>query len=120
MAKGLSVLHLALCLAAIALTDAPARAGAGPFECRLRETTAVLPEFPTYSGYRWIECRALGTPSVEIEGVAVNDGKCATFDYWYAGRVFAAGESINIPYACMSPVSVAIAANGTISRMRLR
>ncbi|QGM98406.1 hypothetical protein [Methylocystis parvus] len=91
-----------------------------PFECGLIETTAVLPEFPTYSGYRWIACRVVAGPAVKIESVSVNNGKCATFEHWYVGRVFAAGDVVNIPYACMSPVSVAIGANGVISKMRLK
>ncbi|WP_457796272.1 hypothetical protein [Methylocystis sp. S23] len=106
--------------AAALLSAAPAKAGPAPFACRLRETVAFLPEVPTYSGYRWIECRLVGMPAAEIESVSVNNGNCATFDYWYAGRVFVAGEAINIPYACMSPVSVAIAANGIIAKTPLR
>jgi hypothetical protein len=113
------ILGLMIASAAI-LAGAAAAAGDAPFSCRLRETTAFLPELATYGGYQWIECRVAGATAAEVESVAVNDGLCATFDYWYADRVFAPGETINIPYACMSPVSVAIAANGSVSRMRLR
>ncbi len=110
----------ALFLAAGGLFPAvPATAGA-PFSCRRLETVTFLPEFPTISGYRWIECVNLGMEAAEVETVSVNNGNCATFDNWYAGRVFPVGAIINIPYACMSPVTVAIAANGVIAKMRLR
>ncbi|WP_424361840.1 hypothetical protein [Methylocystis parvus] len=99
---------------------APALAGPQPFACRLRETLAPLPELATFSGYRWIECRVVGMEVAAVDGVAVNNGNCQSFDYWYAGRSFVAGDVINIPYACMSPVSVAIQANGIIATMRLR
>lgn len=108
----------ALAMALVAAT--PALAGSEIFKCRLRDTVAPLPELSTFSGYRWIECRVIGMPVAEVEGVAVNNGNCQSFDYWYAGRSFAAGEVINIPYACISPVSVAIQANGIIAKMRLR
>lgn len=99
---------------------APAHAGDGPFFCRLRETEAFLPELQTFSGYRWIECRVIGPAVAEVEGVAVNNGKCQSFDYWYAGRSFAPGQAIYIPYACMTPVSVTIAANGLMWPVALR
>lgn len=104
----------------VALATTPAHAGGGPFSCKLRETAAQLPELQTFSGYRWIECRVLGPAVAEVESVAVNNGKCKTFDYWTAGRSFAPGEAINIPYACMSPISVTIAANGLFWPVRLR
>ena len=56
----------------------------------------------------------------DVEGVAVNNGKCQTFDYWYAGRRFLRGEPIYIPYACMSPVKVTIAANRLMWTIPLR
>lgn len=108
-----------LSLALILVFAAPAVAG-GPFTCRLRETATFLPELQTFSGYRWIECRNLGPAIAEVEGVVVNNGKCNTFDYWFAGRHFAPGEAIYIPYACMSPISVTIAANGFYWPVRLR
>ncbi|WP_442754306.1 hypothetical protein ACNHKD_15115 [Methylocystis sp. JAN1] len=107
-------------LAAALSAAAPASAGSQPFSCRLRKTVAPLPELDTFSGYRWIECRVVGMEVAEVAGVAVNKGNCQSFDYWYAGRTFVAGETINIPYACISPVSVAIQANGVIATMRLR
>jgi hypothetical protein len=108
-----------LCVAAFASPMA-ARAEPAPFACRLLETTAPLPELSTYSGYRWIECRVVGPEIADVAGVSVNKGKCETFDYWYAGRRFVRGEAINIPYACLSPVTVAIQANGAIWTMKLR
>ncbi len=110
----------ALFLSAMLLGAGPAAAGDGPFQCRLRETEAFLPELQTYSGYRWIECLVVGPEIADVEGVAVNNGKCQSFDYWYAGRSFARGQAINIPYACMSPVEVTIAANGLYWPVRLR
>jgi hypothetical protein len=107
-------------LAAALSAEAPALAGSQPFSCRLRETAAILPELSTFSGYRWIECRVVGMAVAEVDGVAVNNGNCQSFDYWYAGRSFAVGDAINIPYACISPVSVAIQANGIVATMRLR
>lgn len=97
-----------------------ASADPASFRCQLRETWAMLPELQTFSGYRWIECQVVGPETAEVDGVAVNDGKCQTFDYWYAGRSFVSGQAIYIPYACLSPVNVTIAANGVMSRMRLR
>lgn len=97
-----------------------ALAGEAPFQCRLRETTAFLPELRTYSGYRWIECRVSGLETADVEGVAVNNGKCQTFDYWYAGRSFSRGQPIYIPYACLSPIKVTIAANGLMWTMPVR
>lgn len=93
---------------------------ASPFACRLRETQAYLPELSTAGGYRWIECRVLGAQTVEIEGVSINDGKCASFDYWYAGRRFEPGQAVNIPYACMTPISLIIAFNGGLTKISLR
>jgi hypothetical protein len=110
-----AALTLCLCLAA-----SPAPAFEGPFRCRLLETTTFLPELSTYSGYRWIECQVTGLEVADVEGVAVNNGKCQTFDYWYAGRRFLRGEPIYIPYACMSPVKVTIAANRLMWTMSLR
>jgi len=110
-----SALSLLLLLAA-----SEALAFERPFRCALRETTTFLPELSTYSGYRWIECRVLGPYVAEVEGVSVNNGKCQTFDYWYAGRNFAPGQSIYIPYACLSPVKVTIAANRLMWTMPLR
>lgn len=98
----------------------PAHADELPFQCNLRDTTAFLPELLTYSGYRWIECRVTGLDVADVEGVSVNNGKCQTFDYWYAGRSFDRGQPILIPYACMSPVRVTIAANGLMWTMSLR
>lgn len=95
-----------------------AAAQSSPFSCTLLETEAFLPELSTFSGYRWIECRAEET--VDIDGVAINNGKCDAFDYGYAGRRFVAGQPIYIPYACMSPVTLAIEANGVITKQRLR
>jgi hypothetical protein len=100
--------------------SAPAKAQAKPFACRLLETEAFLPELQTFSGYRWIECLVVGPAVAEVEGVAVNNGKCQTFDYWYAGRSFARGEAIYIPYACMTPVNVTISANGLFWPVTLR
>jgi hypothetical protein len=91
-----------------------------PFQCSLRDATAFLPELLTYSGYRWIECRVTGLDVAEVDGVSVNNGKCQTFDYWYAGRNFERGQPIHIPYACMSPIRVTIAANGLMWTMPLR
>lgn len=91
---------------------APAGAASEPFHCRLGQTEAFLPELQTNSGYRWIECLVTGPDVAEVESVAVNNGKCQSFDYWYAGRSFNRGEKIIIPYACMSPVNVTISANG--------
>lgn len=108
---------LILCLFA---GQRPAAATELPFQCSLRETTAILPELRTYSGYRWIECRVTGLDVADVEGVAVNNGKCQTFDYWYAGRNFVQGQPIFIPYACMSPIKVTIAANGLMWTMPLR
>lgn len=108
----LKLLAASLFLTIAPLGASPASAGAGPFQCRLLETQAYLPELQTFSGYRWIECLVVGPDVAEVEGVAVNNGKCQSFDYWYAGRSFAKGESIYIPYACMSPVDVTISANG--------
>lgn len=102
------------------LCAAPAAAGSGPFLCRRMETTAFLPELQTSSGYRWIECRVIGPEIAEVEGVAVNNGKCQSFDYWYAGRSFARGEAIYIPYACMTPVNVTISADGLFWPVDLR
>lgn len=107
-------------LGCLLASPAPAEAGGGPFFCRLSETAAFLPELQTSSGYRWIECRVLGPATAEVEGVAVNNGKCNSFDYWYAGRSFAPGQAIYIPYACMSPISVTISANGYYWPVRLR
>jgi hypothetical protein len=106
----------ALCVGASAL----AQAEPAPFVCRLRETAAPLPELATYGGYRWIECRLRGPAPADVANVSVNRGACGTFDDWFAGRRFLPGEAIVIPYACMSPVSVAVAANGVIWRMPLR
>jgi hypothetical protein len=108
---------LTLCLT---LCQQPAFAFELPFRCRLRETTTFLPELSTYSGYRWIECLVTGLDAAEVEGVSVNNGKCQTFDYWYAGRSFVRGQPIYIPYACMSPIRVTIAANGLMWTMPLR
>lgn len=105
---------------ALFLGQQPARAGEAPFQCRLQETTAFLPELRTYSGYRWIECRVSGLEVAEVEGVAVNNGKCQTFDYWYAGRNFSRGQPIYIPYACLSPIKVTIAANGLMWTVPMR
>jgi hypothetical protein len=115
--RGLARLFL---LAAVLCGPSASSAGSSPFSCRLRETEAFLPELSTYSGYRWIECRILATDAIDVEDVSINNGKCATFDYWFAGRRFEPGQAINIPYACMSPVTLAIAANGVIAKMRLR
>ncbi|CAJ0869901.1 hypothetical protein AMST5_02180 [freshwater sediment metagenome] len=105
----------------LALTAAaPADAEGGPFACVRRETMAYLPELQTSSGYRWIECLVLGPAVANVESVAVNNGKCKSFDYWYAGRSFAPGQAIVIPYACMTPVSVTISANGFWWPVRLR
>jgi hypothetical protein len=104
-------------LLGLALT---APVAAGPFQCVRRETIAYLPELQTSSGYRWIECLVLGPATAEVESVAVNNGKCKSFDYWYAGRSFAPGQLIVIPYACMSPVEVTISANGFWWPVRLR
>lgn len=109
-----------LFLSVALLGAAPAAAGPDPFLCRRMETDAFLPELQTFSGYRWIECRVVGPETAEVEGVAVNNGKCQSFDYWYAGRSFAKGQSIYIPYACMSPVSVTISANGLFWPVNLR
>ncbi|KAF2992657.1 hypothetical protein OGR47_06365 [Methylocystis sp. MJC1] len=105
-------------LAAI-LWGAPlAAAHASPFSCRLLEAEAFLPELSTFSGYRWIECRAVS--DVVVDGVSINNGKCYAFDYGYTGRRFVAGQPIYVPYACMSPVTLAIAANGVITKLPLR
>jgi len=109
---------LIFCLALTAA--APADAEGGPFACVRRETMAYLPELQTSSGYRWIECLVLGPAVANVESVAVNNGKCKSFDYWYAGRSFAPGQAIVIPYACMTPVSVTISANGFWWPVRLR
>jgi hypothetical protein len=90
------------------------------FSCRLLEAHAFLPELSTFSGYRWIECRVSSAAAVDVEGVSINNGQCQTFDYWFAGRRFEAGQPLYVPYACMSPVALAIAANGVISKVRLR
>lgn len=116
----LKIMFRAVGVAAGVAMAAPAFAGPQPFSCRLLETVAVLPELATFSGYRWIQCRVVGMEVAEVAGVAVNNGNCQSFDYWYAGRSFAVGDVVNIPYACMSPVSVAIQANGIIATMRLR
>jgi hypothetical protein len=116
----LKTLRLTGVVAGALLAADPAVAGSQPFSCHLRETTADLPELSTFSGYRWIECRVTGMAIAEVDGVAVNNGNCQSFDYWYAGRSFAIGDFINIPYACISPVSVAIQANGIVATMRLR
>ncbi len=112
-------LVLFMCLLSSLFGAVPAAAG-GPFQCRLRETEAFLPELQTYSGYRWIECRVVGYDVATVEGVAVNNGKCQSFDHWYAGRSFERGQAIVIPYACMSPVEVTISANGLYWPVRLR
>ena len=109
-----------LLAAAGLLAAGAASADAPSFACRLRETQAFLPELSTASGYRWIECRVLASVPVDIEGVSINDGKCAGFDYWYAGRRFAPGEAVNIPYACMTPISLIIAFNGGLTKISLR
>ena len=111
-----SVLTLCLFLAG----PRPAAATEAPFRCKLCETAAFLPELRTFSGYRWIECRVLGPEVAEVEGVVVNNGKCQTFDYWYAGRNFVRGQPIYIPYACLSPIKVTIAANGLMWTIPLR
>jgi hypothetical protein len=108
------LLATALCAPQGAIADFPR------FSCRLLETHAFLPELSTFSGYRWIECRILGAQAVDVEGVSINNGYCQTFDDWFAGRRFVAGQSVYVPYACMSPVTLAIAANGVITRIRLR
>lgn len=95
-----------------------AAAQSSPFSCRLLETEAFLPELSTYSGYRWIECRA--DEAVDVDGLSINNGNCYAFDYGYAGHRFVAGQPIYIPYACMSPVTLAIEANGVITKLRLR
>lgn len=105
-------------LAAIFLGASLVAAHASPFSCRLLETEAFLPELSTFSGYRWIECRAAS--DVEVGGVSINNGNCYAFDYGYFGRRFVAGQPIYIPYACMSPVTLAIAANGVITKLSLR
>jgi hypothetical protein len=105
----------------LAAASVGARAGEGrhaPFSCRLHETHAFLPELQTFSGFRWIACR-VGVERVEIEGVAINEGKCEAFD-WSAGRTFFQGQTINIPYACLSPVKLAITGNGVTREIRLR
>lgn len=110
---------LAALFAAAAPTGARAEHGGhAPFSCRLHETHAFLPELQTFSGYRWIACR-VGVDVVEVEGVAINGGKCEAFD-WSAGRTFLRGQTINIPYACLSPVKLAITGNGVTREIRLR
>ncbi len=104
----------------VALVSATPAVASGPFECRLMETQAFLPELRTWSGYRWIECLVVGPEVAEVESVAVNNGKCQSFDYWYAGRSFARGQAIHIPYACMTPVNVTISANGLFWPVNLR
>jgi hypothetical protein len=110
----------AISLMAVLVLPSHTVAGSSPFSCRLRETEAFLPQLSTFSGYRWIECRVLGAEAVDVDGVSINNGNCATFDNWFAGRRFDAAQPIYIPYACMSPVTVAIAANGVIAKMRVR
>lgn len=95
-----------------------AAAQSSPFSCRLLETEAFLPELSTFSGYRWIEC--LAEETVDVDGVSINNGNCYAFDYGNAGRRFVAGQPIYIPYACMSPVTLAIEANGVITKLQLR
>ncbi len=107
-------------LTAIFSLSPPAVGGYSPFSCQLRETNAFLPELSTFSGYRWIECWVTGVERADVDNVLINDGKCQTFANWFAGRRFVAGEAIYIPYACMSPVELAISANGVISKIRLR
>ncbi len=97
----------------------PASAGTAPFSCAIREAHAFLPQLQTFSGYRWIECVVVGVETVQIDGVSINNGACEAFD-WYSGRTFSLGQIVNIPYACMSPVTLAIAANGATSRIRLK
>jgi hypothetical protein len=95
-------------------------AGYSPFSCQLLETQTFLPQLSTFSGYRWIECRVVGAEVADIENILINNGECQTFDNWFAGRRFIAGEAVYIPYACMSPVKLAILANGVITKIRLR
>jgi hypothetical protein len=100
---------------AAATTSAPEPS---PFRCALRETRAFFGELQTTSGFRWIEC-VVGVEAVDVEDVTINDGKCEALD-WNAGRSFAMGQAINIPYACMSPIKVSITANGATFQMRLK
>ncbi len=116
----LKLRHAGLALALSLPCAAPAGAEPPPFACRLRETQAFLPELATFSGYRWIECRVIGPEIANVDGVVVNGGRCQTFDYWFAGRSFARGDAINIPYACMSALNVTIAANGLLWPVKLR
>jgi hypothetical protein len=112
-------LMLYLFAAAVALVVVqPVRAASSPFDCRLREAHAYLYDLQTYSGFRWIEC-IVGVAEAEIEGVSINDGNCQAFE-WPTGRIFYLGETFNVPYACMSPVRIAITANGVTSKSRLR
>jgi hypothetical protein len=106
-------------LVAVALLAArPAEAQSSPFSCVLRGSYAFLEQFQTFSGFRWIEC-VVGLETADIEWVAVNDGNCQIFD-WPTGRTFYSGETFNVPYACLSPVRIAITANGVTSVSRLR
>jgi hypothetical protein len=111
-------LALFLVMTAVFGFAAPAVAGSSPFECRLREAFGYLHQPRTYSGFRWIEC-VVGVEEAWIDGVSINNGRCEAFD-WANGRSFRLGETFNVPYACLSPVEIAIAANGFTSVIRLR
>lgn len=120
MAKLGAVFFLGSALAASAQTAA-AGAGpfSGPFSCRLRETQAFLEDLQTFSGYRWIECRILSAEPLQIDAVTINGGNCAASD-WFSGRTFTPGDTLYIPYACMSPVRLDIEVGGVALRVPLR